>query len=113
MRDANGNKSTVTFLGGTNTATLNLTSGGNLNAQFLMLTVAPIQVTITGAPSTSTPGAIGLTVNTLTGHTYLLLKSPTLNGTYTQVDSFPGNGSPHTFTQAESGTAGYFRIQVQ
>ncbi|HEX3797772.1 MAG TPA: hypothetical protein VH413_03655 [Verrucomicrobiae bacterium] len=113
MRDANGNKSTVTFLGGTNTATLNLTSGNNLNAQFLMLTVAPIQVTITGAPSTSTPGAIGLTVNTLTGHTYLLLKSPTLNGAYTQVDSFPGNGSPHTFTQAESGTAGYFRIQVQ
>jgi len=112
LRDSSGNMSRVSLHG---LATLTLTSGNNLNAQFLMLTAAPLQTTLTGVLSTTVANQIGLTVNTVTGHSYQLLKSTTANGPYTPVAGalVVGDGQPHTFTQQTSGTQGYFRVQVQ
>jgi hypothetical protein len=111
LRDASGNMVSVPLHG---RATLNLTSGNNLNAAYFMLTQAPIQLKLGGAPSTTVPGQIGITIATQIGHTYTLQTATSPKGPWTPVGTpITGDGSSHVINQATSNQQGYFRVLVQ
>lgn len=111
LLDTNGNMVTVQ-LGGK--ATLKLTSGNNLNAQFFMLTPAVIEAapfSISGAVSS---GKVLISFPTQSGHNYNVWQAGSLTGAWTQVAGpIPGNGSINVVTQAVSGAESFYRVSAQ
>jgi len=79
-----------------------------------MLTVAPVQLKLGAAPSTSIPGQIGITIATQIGHTYTLQTATSIKGPWTPVGApITGDGNSHVINQATSNQQGYFRVLVQ
>jgi hypothetical protein len=109
LLDTNGNMVNLS-LGGL--ATLKVTSGNNLNMEFLMLAPAPIQFKVT--PSL-VGGQLNLSFPTAVGHSYTVEYKPTLNVTnWTVVGStITGSGSVTNVTETLTGTQGYYTVTVQ
>jgi hypothetical protein len=93
-------------------ATLRLTSGGNVNAEFLMLVPAPPVFKVT---ATVASGQITLSFPTETGHTYTVVYKSTLNApSWTPLGSaVNGTGSTVTVSETISGSAGFYTVTVQ
>jgi hypothetical protein len=111
LLDTNGNK-VVTSLGGL--ATLTLTSGNNLNAAFMMLVPAPVQVQAPLTPSL-VGGQLNLSFLAASGHTYtVVFKSSLTAPTWTPVGSpIIGAGAVTNVTETLTGTQGYYTVGVQ
>jgi hypothetical protein len=108
--DTNGHQVAVS-LGGQ--ATLTLTSGGNLNAEFLMLVAAPPpQFSITGALS---GGQFNVSFLASSGYTYKVLYTPSLTTqpiVWTQQGAtINGNGATNTIAQTAG--PGYYEVLAQ
>lgn len=109
LLDTNGNQ-VVVSLGGK--ATLRLTSGNNLNAEFLMLTpaVAPASgFTIAAAP---VAGHINISIPTQSGYNYTLYYTPSLApASWSSVGSaIAGDGTVHVVSEPASGAQGYYQV---
>jgi hypothetical protein len=107
LLDTNGNMVSVS-LGGL--ATLKLTSGNNVNAEFLMLVPAPPLFKVT--PSL-VAGQLNLSFPTETGHTYTVVYSGTLTSppSWTPVGSaITGNGAVTNVTETLTGSQGYYTV---
>jgi len=109
LLDTNGNMMNVQ-LGGL--ATLRLTSGNNVNVEFLLLAPAPPQFKVT--PSL-VGGLLNLSFPTETGHQYTVeYKSSLSASAWTPVGSaISGNGSVTNVTEALTGTQGYYTVTAQ
>ncbi len=113
MRDTNGNLATVP-LGGVQT--LKLTSGNNLNVNFLMFvpTVNPLSPTVTASMSGN---SISVHFPTVTGHTYTVQWNSSLTGGSWQplAAGVPGDGTVKTVTDsvALGVPRRFYRLQVQ
>jgi hypothetical protein len=109
LLDANSNMVQVS-LGGL--ATLNLTSGNNINVEFLMLAPAPPIFKVT--PSL-VGGLLNLAFPTESGHNYTVVyKSSLTASTWTPVGSvITGNGSVTNVTETLTGTQGYYTVITQ
>jgi hypothetical protein len=108
MHDANGNPAVVQ-LGGK--STLRVTSGGNVNTEFFMLTPAPLTFSVTAS---IVSGQLKLSFPTETGYNYqVLYKSALPNANWTPVGSaITGNGSPGSATES-LGTQGFYEVVAQ
>jgi len=109
MLDANGKLVTVTFDG--SMKTLTLTSGGNLNVNFLML--SPASAPVFRTTITQTGSQVGISFATQSGHSYTVYSSSTLSGPWSTLTTIPGDGTTKTATDIISGTARYYRVLVQ
>jgi hypothetical protein len=112
LLDANSNK-VVVPLGGK--ATLRVTSGNNLNTEFFMLVpavAAPLQLQLAAV---RVGNQIQISLPTLSGTSYTLMYSASLTAPHwTAVGSpLPGNGAVQSFTQATSGSQGYYQVVAQ
>ncbi len=114
MRDTNGNLATVS-LGGVQP--LKLTSGNNLNANYLMFVPAVVSpsVHLTASVSGST---LHIGFATLSGHTYTVLYNTSLTGGTWQPLSaaIPGDGTVKTVTDPVVSTGGarrFYKVQIQ
>ena len=111
LLDTNGNPAVVTLDGLT---TLRLTSGNNLNVEFMMLVPATLQ----SFPVTAvlSGNSIQISAPTLLNHNYTLYHAATLQGTWTAVGSaVAGTGSVYTFPlQSTFGIQqGYYQVRAQ
>jgi len=114
MRDTNGNLATVS-LGGVQTT--RITSGNNLNVNFLMFvpTVVSVSSSLTATVSGST---ISLKFPTVSGHNYTVQFNSTLTGGTWQTlgtPNLPGDGTTKTVTDTVSHaiTSRFYRLQIQ
>ncbi len=108
LRDTNGNMAVLPLAG---KATLNVTSGNNLNPLYFMLTPAPIRLNLT---TTISGNQINISIQTQTGHTYTLMHANSLTTGFTQVGSaIPGDNQVHVISQPMSGNQGYYRVLIQ
>ena len=110
MLDANGNMAVVSLNG---LSTLRLTSGGNVNAEFLMLVAAPLPLQLL---ATVTAGQLQLTIPTEMGYTYTIQHAGSLTppiGWSTVGIPIPGDGTVHVVPVSMSGTQGYYQVIVQ
>jgi len=110
LLDASGNMANLT-LGGKET--LRLTKEANpVNALFLMLVPAPLQLQITPA---IVSGQLSLSFQTEVGHNYtVVFKSDLTSPTWTPVGSaITGNGSVTNVSEALSGNQGFYTIKAQ
>jgi hypothetical protein len=112
LRDAGGNNVAVQ-LGGK--ATLNLTSGNNLNALFFMLTPAPAPAHAFSISASLVGGQMEISVPTQAGHNYTLWYSGSLPAAgWTQVGSTnAGDGLVHVIPLPATGAQGYYRVIAQ
>jgi len=113
MLDTNSNMVIVQLNGSTNT--LKLTSGNNLNVNFLMLVpvVAPaLPVTLTVTRSGS---QILISFPTQAGHSYTVSYTSSLQApvTWTQLTVIAGDGTVKTATDALSSSARFYRVTAQ
>lgn len=108
LLDTNGNQ-VVVQLGGK--ATLRLTSGNNLNAEFFMLTPATAPATFNIAASL-VGGQTQISIPTQIGHNYALLYSDNLPASnWTQVGAdIIGNGIVVVVPQSLTNNQGYYRV---
>jgi len=111
LLDTNGNQVTIQ-LGGT--ATLRLTSGNNLNAEFFMLTPATAPAPFSVATSVS-GGALQMSFPTQLGHNYTVLFSSSLSpANWTPVGAkVVGDGLVHVIPQSLTADQGYYRVVGQ
>jgi fibronectin type 3 domain-containing protein len=109
LLNANGTP-VIVSLGGL--ATLRVTSGGNIDPEFYMLTptTTPIQLTAALAGN-----QIKIAIPTLIGHSYTLLSTTNLNTQiWTQVGSaIVGNGAVQTVSEPATGQQAYYQVSVQ
>jgi hypothetical protein len=98
-------------------ATLKVICGGGVNEEAYMLVPAAAstsvpQPTITAAVVS---GQLNLGIPTVTGHTYTVLFSASLNpASWAPVGTaITGDGNTHTVGETPSGTAGFYKVQVQ
>ncbi len=111
MLNSNGQPAVVSFNGGTNT--LKLTSGGNMNAEFLMLVpassyVAPTPVRLSISAS---GGNVSISIPTQSGYSYTLVYKDALgSGAWSTNTVISGDGSVHTVTDTASGTARFYEV---
>ncbi len=116
MLDTNGNLATVT-LGGV--STLKLTSGGNLNANFFMLTPAVAVAAPVSLSVKFTGGQPSVSFTSQNGFTYTLqYKNNLTDASWTPVtgtSSVSGDGTVKTLTDTGTGqaTQRYYRVQIQ
>jgi len=113
MLDTNNNMVIVQLNGSTNT--LKLTSGNNLNVNFLMLVpaVAPaLPVTLTATRSGT---QILISFPTQAGHSYTVSYTSSLHApiTWTQLTVIAGDGTVKTATDALSSSARFYRVTAQ
>lgn len=113
MLDANNNLAKVQFTGSTNT--LKLTSGNNLNVNFLMLvpvTTPALPVRMGVAQSS---GQINLSFTTESGHLYTVEVATSLVATinWSTLTVIPGDGSTKTVTDSRAARARFYRVLVQ
>jgi hypothetical protein len=108
LLDTNGNKVEVP-LGGQ--ATLRVTSGNNLNAEFLMLVPGPLQFSVSAA---IVAGQVDLSFPTQLGHTYTVLVTSSLTApNWSPVGAaIVGDGTVHVVAETISGTQGYYTVQA-
>jgi hypothetical protein len=110
MRDTNGNLATIS-LGGVQT--LKLTSGNNINVNFLMFVPA---VSVSPNLTISRSGAtVSLHFPTQTGHNYTVLYNATLiGGTWQPLSAaVAGDGTVKTVTDTVTGSTKYYKLQIQ
>jgi hypothetical protein len=112
MNPTTGTMATVT-LGGK--ATLKLICGGGDNEEAFMLVPA---VAVTPTPSITAAvvsGSLSIGIPTVTGYSYTVLQSPSLNpATWTPVGTaITGDGTTHTVVETPSGATGFYKVQVQ
>ena len=111
MRDTNGNLATIS-LGGVQT--LKLTSGNNLNVNFLMFVPA---VSLSPTMTISISGSsVSLHFPTVSGHNYTVLYSTTLNGGTWQplnANAVAGDGTVKTVTDTVTGLTRFYQLQIQ
>jgi hypothetical protein len=112
LLDTNGNMATIQLSG---QATLKLTSGNNLNAEFFMLTPANTQAGAFSLSASQSAGQFLISFPTQSGHNYTVLRATNLTSTsWTPIGApIPGNGFLNVVTQAVSGPASFFRVQAQ
>jgi hypothetical protein len=107
MRDASGNLATVS-LGGVQT--LKLTSGNNLNVNFVMFAPSlsvPLTASISGAN-------IQLQFPTQAGHNYTVVYKSTLTGgTWLTLTTVPGDGTVKTVNDPVGAGPRFYRLQIQ
>jgi hypothetical protein len=96
-------------------ATLKLTSGNNLNAEFFMLTPAISQAAPFGLAASQSAGQFLISFPTQSGHNYTVLRATNLtSSSWTPIGApIPGNGVLNVVTQAVTGPASFFRVQAQ
>jgi len=113
MLTTGGTLATVTFTGSTNTLTL--TSGNNLNVNFLMLVPAVVSVAPVALTVTHSGTQVTISFPTLQGHSYTVYSANRLTGpiTWSPVTTIPGTGSTQSATDTVSGTARYYRVGAQ
>jgi hypothetical protein len=113
MLDANSNLVTVAFTGSTNT--LRLTSGNNLNVNFLMLVPATTPLLPLGLTISHTGSQISISFATQAGHAYTVLYSSSLNSgaVWSTLTTVNGNGNTQTVTDTISGAARFYRVSAQ
>ncbi len=106
LLDSNANK-VVVSLGGV--ATLRLTSGGNLNAEFFMLVPAPPAFAVT---PTVAGGQITLSFLAASGHTYTVLFTSSLTpANWAPVGNvITGNGAVTNVPETLTGAQGYYTV---
>jgi hypothetical protein len=104
LLNGSGNMAVVS-LGGQ--ATLQLTSGGGLNAEFLMLVPGPLTLT----PSI-VAGQFNISFPAQTGYSYQVQYKGSLTApTWTSVGSaITGDGAVHNVTESLSGTQGFYQV---
>jgi hypothetical protein len=110
MRDTNGNLATIT-LGGVQT--LQLTSAGGVNANYYMFVPAAAAApTITASVSGT---AVQLKFQTQPGSSYTVLyKNSLVGGTWQTLGSaIPGDGTVKTVSDTMTGSARFYRLQIQ
>jgi hypothetical protein len=94
----------VVTLGGVET--LRVTSGGNVNANYIML--VPVQAIKISAVQSG--GKAVLTFPTTIGSSYRVWEASTLNGTWTLLQTVAGTGSTTTVSVPPGGSQGYIKI---
>jgi hypothetical protein len=110
LMDASNNP-VVVSLGGK--ATLRLTSGNNLNAEFLMFTPAPAAAAAFNVSAGVSGGNINIGIPTLNGVVYTVWYSSGLGSAWVQVGGgITGDGTTHVFSQPASGGQGYYKIKA-
>ena len=110
LMDASNNPAVISLAG---KATLRLTSGNNLNAEFLMFTPAPPRPGAFNVAAGVSGGNINIGIPTLIGEVYTVWYSSGLGAAWVQVGgSIIGDGTEHTFTQPASGSQGYYKVKV-
>lgn len=111
LLDTNGNHVVVSLAG---KATLKLTSGGNLNPLFFMLTpvITASAFSISAIPS---GGSVQISVPTQFGLNYTIWQSSGVQpASWTQVGStFPGDGTVHLISQPATSDQMYYRASAQ
>ena len=110
LLDTNGNQVSIQ-LG--SKATLRLTSGNNLNAEFMMLTpaITPAAFNVTAAQAS---GQIQISFPTQLTHNYTVWFSSTLSpASWTQVSKITGDGLVHVVPQALTANQGFYRVSAQ
>jgi hypothetical protein len=94
----------VATMGGVET--LRVTSGGNVNANYLMF--VPVQgISLSAVKST---GNVGLSFPTTLGSSYSVWKGTTVNGPWTLLQTVPGNGAVKTVNVPTTGSQGYVKV---
>lgn len=113
MRDTNGNMVTIP-LGGVQT--VKLTSGGNVNVNYLMFVPAAVSLSVNLNVSISGPN-VSLKFPTSSGHNYTVLWTDTLTGgTWTPLSAaVPGDGTVKTASDTITTTVPrrFYRLQIQ
>lgn len=110
LLDANGNP-VIATLGGV--STLQITSGGNINANYYMLVPAAAPVTMTAA---LTGGQPVVSFTTESGFTYTLLyKNNLTDPAWSTLSSVSGNGSIESVTDTTATGAAhrFYRVEAQ
>lgn len=109
LLDNNGNQ-VVVQLGGQ--ATLRVTSGNNLNAEFFMLAPASAPALVFDISATEVGGNIQISIPTQTGHSYTLWTSGSLTApNWTQVGgAITGDGTVHVVSQSSASSQGYYEV---
>lgn len=112
MRDTNGNLATIS-LGGVQT--LKLTSGNNVNVNFLMFVPKAVSLSVNLSVSIS-GSSVSLKFPTVSGHNYTVLYNNTLSGgTWQSLSSAAGDGTVKTV--GDTVTPGvpirFYRLQIQ
>jgi hypothetical protein len=113
LADANSNLVTVHFTGSTNT--LKLTSGNNLNVNFLMLVPAITTGGTQVLTVTHNGSQVGISFATQIGHTYTVLYTSSLTSpvVWSTLTTIPGNGSTQSATDTISGATRFYRVSAQ
>jgi len=112
MRDTNGNLSTIT-LGGVQT--VRLTSGNNVNVNYLMFVPAAVSLSVNLSVSI-TGSSISLKFPTVSGHNYTVQWNSTLTGGTWQslAAAVSGDGTIKTVGDTETpGGTKYYRLLIQ
>jgi hypothetical protein len=116
LRDNSGNLVTLTFTGSTNTLQVENPVGtaSDVNVNFFMLVPASSGALIT-ITATVSSGTITISFPTQNGSNYqLLYKNSLTDLTWTPIGSpVPGNGAIESINQPVTGTARFYRIQVE
>jgi hypothetical protein len=90
--------------------TLKLTSGNNLNTEFLMLVPAPSEPKLTVSV---VAGQLNISIPTQIGYNYTVYYSPTLTSPNWQPVglTITGDGTTHVVTELMSGLQGYYKVE--
>jgi hypothetical protein len=113
MKDTNGAPA-IASLGGVET--LQIMSGGNVNANYYMLVPAPAVIPTVKLSVALVGGQPAISFVSVANHTYTLVyKNNLSDSTWTTVTSVAGDGTTKTLT--DTGTAGvvhrYYAVQIQ
>lgn len=100
----NNGQPVVVDIGGTNT--LRVTSGGNVNANYVMF----VPVTTISLSAVKSGGNVGISFHSILGTSYSVWQAGSLNGSWTLLQTVAGNGSLQTVNVPASGSQGYFKI---
>jgi hypothetical protein len=108
MLDSHGNLATVSLAG---VHTLKLTSGGGLNAHYLMFVPsesAPVTASVSGT-------SVSIKFPTMAGYSYQVLYNTTLSGGTWQTLStaVSGDGTVKTVGDTVTGQARFYKLQIQ
>ncbi|HZM06345.1 MAG TPA: hypothetical protein VFC44_25370 [Candidatus Saccharimonadales bacterium] len=91
-------------------ATLKLTSGNNINVEFLMLTPAPSQPLLTAS---LTGGQLNLSIPTQVGYIYTVYYTTNLSAPNWQPvgGNITGDGTTHVVMESAAGAQGYYQVR--
>lgn len=113
LQDTNGNRVAIQ-LGGVET--LQITSGGNLNANYYMLAPAPAPAAVVTLSVAITSGQPAISFPTVTGHSYTLVyKNNLTDASWTTLTSVSGNNNTQTITDSTASGVShrYYAVQIQ